>query len=255
MYVYYLYAFHSDDTEAQISIKLNMHMLQIQLEITADKLVKIFNEKLPHQSNEKMRETILRELYGIRDAIIPLSKQQSESYKSISKSDGAKQSAFSLQLDTASLVNEAGPSTSSLNLNSPDITGLTPVNYEQSTKNQRSPQVGQKRSHKDLNNQPTKVMRDTTIPSYFSATTSRSDTSKKNADNVATKSKGSHTTRKNTKKSNSSKGKRRSRCSKSERYLCPVCSLPVNCGDCENCLYYPVMYLSLSSLTLSPTPL
>ena len=225
MYVYYLCAFHSDDTEAQISIKLNMHMLQNQLEITADKLIKIFNEQLPQHSDEKMRETILRELYGIRDAIIPLSEQQSESCESISKSDGAKQSAFSLQLDIASLVNEPGPSTSSLNLNSPDNTGLTPVNYEQSTKSQPSSQVGQKRSHGDLINQPIKVMRDTKIPSYFGATTSSSDTSK-----------GSHTTRKNTKKSNSSKGKRRSRCPKSERHLCSVCSLPVNCGDCANCL-------------------
>ena len=80
-------------SEEDITIKLNTGVLQTLLETTANDLLEVFkaSRQVPEQSDDEVRGKILRELYGIKKALID-SKQQSESLEneSISKAQCSK---------------------------------------------------------------------------------------------------------------------------------------------------------------------
>ena len=235
-------------------------MLQTLLETTADDLLNVFktNRQIPELSDQEVRGDILRELYGIREALISKynTKQQLETSESMYK-PGESVEPITNQL----LVKKSEPSTLLPSLNSATNTGLTggtAVDSEQEhsiAEIEPSPQVGQKRTCKDLDlSQPPTKGRYTAVPmidfnysgiiggSSSASRKKRDDTTsggKVNADVVPNKTKpqpGKKRSHSTSKTSNSANWKRTrgSRCPKSKRNLCPICSLP-DCGECKNC--------------------
>ena len=74
-------------TEEEITVTLNTGVLQTLLETTANDLLEVFktSRQVPEQSDDEIRGKILRELYGIKRALVD-SKQQSESLENESTS-------------------------------------------------------------------------------------------------------------------------------------------------------------------------
>lgn len=202
-----------NDSTEEITIKMNMSALQSLLETTADHLLYVFkaNRRVPEQPDVKVRENILRELYGIRKALIPrYTKQQLESMTKPAEArcESDIQTNLQRELDTVSeswapnitqpLVGESEPSTSSLSLNSVANTNLTAVESDSEqessiAKNESSSKVGQKQSCKDIDlSQPqTKrlctPMRNSNILSYFGNTANGSGTSRKTGNYATSK--------------------------------------------------------------------
>ena len=170
-------------SEQEITITLNTGVLQTLLETTANDLLGVFkaNRQAPEQPDDKVREDILRELYGIKKELMG-SKQQSQSLESESMSEMQR--------------NEPGPSTSSPSSNSAgDVIDLTQDSEQEDSKSERSPKVGQKRLHEEshLSSPPAKrvcssTRRNSKMSTYFDITAgSSSANSFQNADDAASK--------------------------------------------------------------------
>ena len=146
-------------SEEEITIKLNMGVLQTLLETTANDLLKVFkaSRQVPEQSDDEMRGKILRELYDMKEALM-----------------GSKQHA-SVVID--------------LTQDSEQEDSESEIFYE------RSPKVSQKRSHEEshLSSPPAKrvcstPMGNSKIPVCFNNTAGSSNANSQDADDASSKS-------------------------------------------------------------------
>ena len=178
-----------DGSEEEITITLNTGVLQTLLETTANDLLEVFktSRQVPEQSDDEIRRKILRELNGIKRALVD-SKQQSESLEneSISKAQCSK----------------PGPSTS---VSSPSVSKSAVIDLTGDSEHENpksvilskpSHKVVQKRSREDrhLSSPPAKracsssPMENSKISEWFNNTAGSSSANSQDTDDAASKS-------------------------------------------------------------------
>ena len=194
--------------DSEITIKVNMSVFQTLLETTADDLLNVVkaNRKDPEQPDEKVRGDILRELYNVKEILISKSGK-TEQLESTSEAKCDIQFNMHQKLYTTGeswatqpLHDEPEPSMSSQSLNSAATADLDPEHSEQEysiADNESSPQVGQKRSCKNLEmiqppakRQCTPVpLIDSSILSYISTMAGSSSASRRTRDDAVSSKK------------------------------------------------------------------